>query len=75
MYILLNSHSMMKTDDSVFKEPIALQVAFRITLGHKMSHEYMNAQFVLGIREVVVTTEVKPATCIQEYYTTIKIWG
>ena len=66
---------MMKTDDSVFKEPIALQVAFRITLGHKMRHKYMHAQFVLGIRGAVVTTEVKPATCIQEYYIMIKIWG
>ena len=46
-----------------------------ITLGHKMSHKYMHAQFVLGIRGAVVTTEVKPATCIQEYYIMIKIWG
>ena len=35
----------------------------------------MHAQFVLGIRGAVVTTEVKPATSIQEYYIMIKIWG
>ena len=46
MYILLNSHSMIKTGDSVFKEAIALQVAFRTTLCHKMSHKYMHSLFL-----------------------------
>lgn len=43
MYILLNSHSIIKTDDSVFKEPVAPQEAFRTSLSYKMSYTCMHA--------------------------------
>ena len=43
MCTLLNNHSILKTDDSIFKEPIAPQEAFRTSLSYKMSHTYMHA--------------------------------
>ena len=53
MYILLNSHFIIKIDDSMFKEPIAPQETFRNSPSHKMSM-HICMQFVSGMRGAVL---------------------
>lgn len=43
IYIFLNDHSIIKTDNSVFKDPSSPQESFRTFESYKVSHTYAQA--------------------------------